>query len=95
MSFQAYLDAIETKTGRTPAELVVMARERGFDSASKADPILTWLKEDFGLGRGHGMALVHVIKNGATISDTHVGTSGTHRDPSTTLRLDGMDRGKE
>jgi len=35
------------------------------------------------------MALVHVIKNGATISDKHVGSTGAHRDESTTLELDG------
>lgn len=92
MSFQAYLDAIEDKTGLVPAELVGLAHERGFDASTKAGPILTWLKEDFDLGRGHGMALVHVIKNGAGIDDTHVGTSGTHRDESATLRLDGKDR---
>jgi hypothetical protein len=35
------------------------------------------------------MALVHVIKNGPVISDKHVGTNGTHRDPSNVLWLDG------
>ena len=35
------------------------------------------------------MALVHVIKNGAEISDKHVGSKGTHSDPSATLKLDG------
>jgi hypothetical protein len=35
------------------------------------------------------MALVHVIKNGATISDEHVGTGTAHSDSSTELRLDG------
>jgi hypothetical protein len=35
------------------------------------------------------MALVHVIKNGATISDKHVGTAGSHSDESDTLWLDG------
>jgi Domain of unknown function (DUF4287) len=92
MSFQAYLDAAEKKTGRTPAELVVLAHERGFDRDIKAAPILAWLKEEFDLGRGHGMALVHVIKNGAGISERHVGSDGTHRDESTTLRLDGIAR---
>jgi hypothetical protein len=92
MSFQAYLDAAEKKTGRTPAALVALAHERGFDRDTKAGPILAWLTEEFDLGRGHGMALVHVIKNGAEISDRHVGSDGPHRDDSTTLRLDGIAR---
>lgn len=90
MSFQAYLDAAETKTGKTPAQLVELAHAQGFGPDTKAAPILAWLKADFDLGRGHGMALVHVIKNGAQIGDKHVGTSGTHRDESNLLRLDGL-----
>jgi hypothetical protein len=35
------------------------------------------------------MALLHVIKNGAGISDKHVGSTGPHRDASATLWLDG------
>lgn len=31
MSFQAYLDNIEAKTGKTPSEFVAMARQKGFD----------------------------------------------------------------
>ena len=42
------------------------------------------------LGRGHGMALVHVIKNGPETSDRHVGSTGTRRDESAVLRLDGV-----
>lgn len=90
MSFQAYLDNIETKTGKTPNDFIALARERGYDSPNtKASTIVAWLKEDHDLGRGHAMALVHVIKHGAGISDKHVGTDGTHSDPSNTLRLDG------
>lgn len=90
MSFQAYLDAVEAKTGRTPRELVEQAKERGFDDpAVKAGTIVDWLKEDYGLGRGHAMALVHVIKKGPTISEKHVGSDGVHRDESTELWLDG------
>ena len=55
-----------------------------------AGPIVEWLKKDYGLGRGHAMALVHVIKNGAAISAKHVGSSGSHRDESDTLWLDGV-----
>jgi hypothetical protein len=90
MSFQAYLDKIEEKTGRTPAELVALAHERGFGPGTKATPIVEWLKADFDLGRGHAMALVHVIRNGAEIGDGHVGSTGVHRDESSTLRLDGI-----
>jgi hypothetical protein len=90
MSFQAYLDNIETKTGKTPNEFVALAREKGYDAPeTKANTIVDWLKEDFGLGRGHAMALVHVIKNGPKISSKHVGSTGVHRDDSDTLRLDG------
>ncbi len=90
MSFQAYLDAIEDKTGLTPRELVDAAKAGGYDDPSvKAGEILEWLKTDYGLGRGHGMALVHVIKKGPKIDPKHVGSSGSHRDESDTLWLDG------
>jgi hypothetical protein len=52
--------------------------------------VVAWLKDDYDVGRGHAMALYGVLKNGATISDKHVGTGGTHSDPSTELRLDGI-----
>lgn len=91
MSFQAYLDAIETKTGLTPRQLVEVAKQRGYDAPDvKAGVILEWLKREYDLGRGHGMALVHVIKNGPTISAKHVGSGGTHSDPSDQLWLDGQ-----
>lgn len=62
MSFQAYLDTIEKKTGLTPRQLVDIAHEKQLDKpGTKAGEILAWLKEDYDLGRGHGMALVHVI----------------------------------
>ncbi|MBO3094718.1 DUF4287 domain-containing protein [Cellulomonas dongxiuzhuiae] len=89
MSFQAYLDAVEEKTGLTPRQLLEQARERGFDASTKAGPILAWLADEYGLGRGHGMAVVHVLTKGPAISGKHVGTTGSHRDASDTLWLDG------
>lgn len=90
MSFQAYLDTIERKTGLTPRELIDIAKTKGFEGESaKAGEILEWLKTDYGLGRGHGMALVHVIRKGPQIDARHVGTPGTHRDNSDMLWLDG------
>ena len=90
MSFQAYLDAIEVKTGKTPRVLVEEAKARGYDAADvKAGVIVDWLKDEYGLGRGHAMALVHVIKKGPKIDSKHVGSTGVHRDESDTLWLDG------
>lgn len=90
MSFQAYLDTIEDKTGLTPRELLALAHDRKLDiQPIKAGAIIDWLKEEYGLGRGHAMAMVHVIKNGPTISEKHVGSEGSHRDQSTELWLDG------
>lgn len=90
MSFQAYLDNIEKKTGKTPNEFLELAKERGYSTDTKSGEIVAWLKDDFDLGRGHAMALVHVIKNGPVISEKHVGSDGTHRDESNVLRLDGI-----
>lgn len=90
MSFQAYLDNVETKTGKTPQELIDLAHAKGFGNDTKAGDIIAWLKSDFDLGRGHAMALFSVIKNGPTISDKHVDSGGAHSDESNELRLDGI-----
>jgi len=89
MSFQAYLDNIEDKTGLTPRQFIELATQRGFDSTTKATPIIEWLAADYGLGRGHAMALVHVITKGPKIPSKHVGTTGPHADDSDELWLDG------
>lgn len=68
MSFQAYLDNIQAKTGKTPAEFKAMARDKGFATDTgiapgvKATQITDWLKADFGLGHGHAMAIVALLK---------------------------------
>jgi hypothetical protein len=49
-------------------------------------------RADYAVGRGHAMALFGVLKNGATISDKHVGSDTAHSDASNELRLDGIDR---
>lgn len=90
MSFQAYLDALETTTGRTPRQLLETARERGFDApGTKAAAVVGWLADDYGAGRGHAMALWHVLRKGPAIDPRHVGTTGSHRDGSAVLWLDG------
>ena len=89
MSYQAYLDALEAKTGRTPQQLLAEAAARGYGPKTKAGEVVAWLAEDYGVGRGHAMALFGVLKNGPTVPDQHVGSTGPHRDESKTLRLDG------
>ena len=89
-SFQAYLDNIEAKTGKTPKKLIDLAHVKGFSHETKSSEIVEWLKDDFDLGRGHAMALVHVIKSGSKISDKHVNSGSAHSDDSDVLRLDGI-----
>lgn len=64
MSFQAYLDTIREKTGKTPDEFRALAEQRGLlGDGVPAGPIIAWLAEDFGLGRGHAMALVATFRS--------------------------------
>ena len=63
MTFQAYLDNIQKKTGVTPSEWVELAREKGFLApGTKATPIVDWLKADYALGHGHAMAIVKLLR---------------------------------
>jgi len=84
MSFQAYLDNIEEKTGKTPNDFIAEAKKKNL---TQSRDIIAWLKEDYGLGLGHARALDHVIRKGADFELRH--TIGTHRDASGTLRLEG------
>ena len=68
MSFQAYLDNIEAKTGKTPDDFKKLATEKGFmvdgklNPNTKATEITNWLKEEFDLGHGHAVAIVASLK---------------------------------
>ena len=68
MSFQAYIDNIKTKTGKTPADFKKLAEQKGFiqkgklNPAVKATEITNWLKKDFELGHGHAMAIYATLK---------------------------------
>ncbi|MGC4747342.1 DUF4287 domain-containing protein [Micromonospora sp. DT201] len=68
----------------------VACRTTGYGPQTKAAIVVDWLKEEYGVGRGHAMAFYGVLKNGSTISEKHVGSSGSHRDESQTLCLDGV-----
>jgi hypothetical protein len=68
MSFQAYIDNIKAKTGKSPADFKKLAEAKGFlvngalNKATKATEITNWLKADFGLGHGHAMAIYATLK---------------------------------
>ncbi len=68
MSFQAYLENIKTKTGKTADDFRKLAAEKGFTNDEtlaegvKAAEIIRWLKEDYDLGRGHAMAIYALLK---------------------------------
>jgi hypothetical protein len=58
MSFQAYLDNVQAKTGKSAEDLKAMAAQKGLlEPMAKASVITDWLKADFGLGHGHAMAI--------------------------------------
>lgn len=90
MSFQAYLDAVEKQTGKTPQQIVDDATAAGLGTESKGGEVVSWLKTTYGIGHGHAQAMSQVIRQGPQISDKHVGTDGAHRDESNMLRLDGI-----
>jgi hypothetical protein len=68
MSFQAYIDNIHAKTGKTPNDFKVLAENKGFlqngeiIKTVKATEITNWLKEEFDLGHGHAMAIYATFK---------------------------------
>jgi len=68
MSFQAYLDNIQAKTGKSPDDFKAMAEQKGFTqngklkSNVKASDVVKWLKDDYALGHGHAMAIYALLK---------------------------------
>jgi hypothetical protein len=68
MTFQAYIDNIQAKTGKSPADFKKLADQKGFSTKGKLKPdvkagqVVAWLKEDFELGHGHAMAIVALLK---------------------------------
>jgi hypothetical protein len=63
MSFQAYLDNIKTKTGKSPADFRQLAKKKGLlKEGVKAGEIVKWLKEDFDPGHGHALAIYATLK---------------------------------
>jgi hypothetical protein len=69
MLFQAYLDNIKAKTGKTSADFRRLATHNGFaeggklKAGAKAGAVVAWLKANFfALGHGHAMAIVALLR---------------------------------
>ncbi len=62
MTFKAYIDNIQAKTGKTPEDFRRMAEQKGL---VKHGELLGWLKNYFGLGYGHANAIILYIRNPA------------------------------
>ena len=74
MSFQAYLDNIKAKTGKTPAQLKDLAAKAGMlTSDTKASHLVAWLKKEFDLGHGHSMAIWAVFKQNGWVRGSRRG----------------------
>ena len=67
MSFQAYLDTIQAKTGRDPDALKAEADAAGLSAGGrlkdgvKAGQVVAWAKSELGLGHGHAMAIYALL----------------------------------
>jgi hypothetical protein len=70
MSFQAYLDNIKAKTGKTPEEFKKqLEKEKLLNPSMKAVELVRWLKDEFDLGHGHSMAIWAVFKSKGWVDD--------------------------
>jgi hypothetical protein len=63
MTFQGYLNTIKQRTGLGPDDFRRLAAERGLlGGAGRSGDVIAWLADEYGLGRGHSMAVVAVLK---------------------------------
>lgn len=67
MSFQAYLDTIQRKTGldvgglKTAADAKGLSEQGRLKADVKAGQVVDWLQAEHGLGRGHAMAVYALL----------------------------------
>jgi hypothetical protein len=69
MTFQAYIDNVKARTGKTAAQLKSAAEKAGvFSPDMKAGDLVAWLKKEFDLGHGHSMAIWAVFKDSGWVN---------------------------
>ncbi len=66
MSFRAYMENIQAKTGKTPKDFWKMANERGFVKegriVAKHADMLKWLKSEVGPGHVHANFIILYLR---------------------------------
>jgi hypothetical protein len=71
MSFQAYIDNIYAKTGKTPEELKEAAEQAGvYQYEMTATDLKNFLKKEYDLGHGHSMAIWKYFKDKNWVAHT-------------------------
>jgi hypothetical protein len=70
MSFQAYIDNIKAKTGKSPEDFKLQLEQEGrLRPDMKAAELIAWLKDNYDLGHGHSMAIFAVFKSEGWVKD--------------------------
>jgi uncharacterized protein DUF4287 len=66
VTFKAYLDNIQAKTGKAPDDFLALAKKKGMivdgKIVAKYADLLRWLKSDIGLGHGHANAIILYLR---------------------------------
>jgi hypothetical protein len=66
MTFKAYMNNIQAKTGKTPEDFSKLANEKGFIKqgkiVAKYSDLLKWLKSDIGLGHVHASFIIMYLR---------------------------------
>ncbi len=64
MSFQAYIDNVKVKTGKSPKDFMMRMKKEGiFSPDMKANVLVSFLAKEYALGHGHAMAIWAVFKD--------------------------------
>lgn len=80
MSFEAYINNIQAKTGKTPRDFFREASAKGvLRPDTKTMEFVKWLKADSGLGHGHAMAVWEAFRRNGWVPGVRAARPGRPR----------------